>query len=104
VSDEDPWIAAPVRTIAGPSGEPPAFDDLIWLELAGELPEGTMAVEISSVKTTAGEVRISNQMLSGRFERRPLRGVARARFWLRFRAIRSRERVALWIAPWLWDD
>jgi hypothetical protein len=73
-------------------------------EYLAELPEGTMAVEIPSVRTTVGEVRISEQLLSDRFESRPLRGVARARFWLRFRTARSRERIALWIAPWLWDD
>jgi hypothetical protein len=68
-----------------------------------ELPEGTAWID-SPIVTIAGEVRISNQLLSGRFESRPLRGAARARFWLRHRATRSRERIALWIAPWLWDD
>lgn len=71
-----------------------------------ELPEGMMAVKIPVVRTTAGEIRISNQLLSDRFatDGPPLARLVRARFWLRVRAIRSRSRIAEWIAPWLGDD
>jgi len=75
------------------------------LRAGRELPEGTMAVKIPVVRTTAGEIRISNQLLYDRFAYRPPRArLVRARFWLRVRAIRSRGRIAEWIAPWLRDD
>jgi hypothetical protein len=70
------------------------------------LPEGRMAVKIPIARTTAGEVRISNQLLSDRFAVDPPLAprMRRARFWLRVRTIRLRERVATWIAPWLCDE
>lgn len=67
--------------------------------------DGSTGVIMDALWTTAGEVRISNQLLSDRFAvDLPLAPrMRRARFWLRVRTIRLRERVATWIAPWLRD-
>lgn len=84
----------------------PGFDDLIYSDLADqypELPEGAMTVKIPIV-AMAGEIRISDQLLSGRFTApKPPSRRLRVRSWLRNRAIQPRDRVAVWIAPWL-DD
>jgi hypothetical protein len=56
------------------------------------------------LRTIAGYVRVSNQMLTGDYSGGPpLRQRVRARLWLRRRVSSARERVALWICPWLWD-
>ena len=81
------------------------FDAQLMAELSAlQLPSGTMAVNIPVVRTTGGEIYVSNQLLSDRFVTGPsLTRPVRVRFWLRVRAIRVRESIAVRIAPWLRD-
>jgi hypothetical protein len=88
------------------------FDQQIVSEMANEvgwasLPDGSYFIP-SPVVTVAGEVRVSSELLTvADYDRRFGRGTHPRKvpvsMRLRQRASDVRERVALWIAPWLSD-